>query len=748
MPFDFPKSLIRIRTLPNFQLPQNTTRIFLLAAVTLLLLLTQSITFAGSGTWLLNPGSADWNTATNWSSGTVPNAATDTATFATSNTTSVGISADTTVAGITFNSGASAFTITVEGNKDLFFQGTGITNNSGVTQNFIAANVGGLAGDIFFESASSTAGSMTHFTDTGSSTMGSINSGTFFDGASSTAGSATFVQTGGTATNGFGGFVQFEGASSTGGTGTFINQAGTLGGGGGFTEFDGDGTMAGAATAASATITNDGGATSGAEGLTIFATFSTAASATITNTGGTGSGADGGLTDFFNSSTAGSSSITNNAGTVSGAIGGLTDFTDTSTAGSATITNNGGTTSGAGGGETLFESSGAGASTAGSATLIANGGSGGGGGGFIVFTGSSTGGTSTVKVFGNGYLDIHLHNAPGVTIGSLEGSGNAFLGNRNLTVGSNNNSTTFSGVIQDGAPGGGGLTGGSLTKTGTGTFTLSGANTYTGATTISGGTLQLGNGGTTGTLSTSSTITNNANFTINRSNAVVQGTDFSGSAIGGTGSFTQAGSGTTTLTAANTYAGATTVNAGTLLINGSTSSSSAVTVNNSGSTLGGTGTIGGTVTVNSGANLSPGTSPGILNTGSVTLNSGSNFRIDINGPNVGTQYDQLNVTGTVTLNSGNLVLTIGGTLTVGEQFIIINNDLTDAVTGMFAQGSSISSGGHLFSIDYAGGTDGNDVVLTVEPVPEPSTWVAGALAFAAIPYMQRRRFTRLLKRAT
>src|SRR4029077_9917227 len=118
---------------------------------------------------------------------------------------------------------------------------------------------------------------------------------------------------------------------------------------------------------------------------------------------------------------------------------------------------------------------------------------------------------------------------------------------------------------------------------------------------------------------------------------------------------------------------------------------------------------------------------------------GSNFRIDINGPNVGTQYDQLNVTGTVTLNSGNLVLTIGGTLTIGEQFIIINNDLTDAVTGMFAQGSSISSGGHLFSIDYAGGTDGNDVVLTVEPVPEPSTWVAGALAFAAIPYMQRRR---------
>jgi hypothetical protein len=177
-----------------------------------------------------------------------------------------------------------------------------------------------------------------------------------------------------------------------------------------------------------------------------------------------------------------------------------------------------------------------------------------------------------------------------------------------------------------------------------------------------------------------------------------------------------------------------------------------VTVNDSGTViggtlLGGTGTISGSVTVDSGANLSPGTSPGILNTGSVTLNSGSNLLIDINGPTVGTQYDQLNVAGTVTLNSGNLVLTIGGTLTVGEQFTIINNDLSDFVAGIFAQGSSISSGGHTFSIDYAGG-DGNDVVLTATAVvPEPSTWVAGALAVAFVAYTQRRRFTQLLRKA-
>ena len=110
-----------------------------------------------------------------------------------------------------------------------------------------------------------------------------------------------------------------------------------------------------------------------------------------------------------------------------------------------------------------------------------------------------------------------------------------------------------------------------LTKSSAGALTLSGANTYTGATTISAGSLQLGNGGTTGSLSSASAsaITNNGNLTINRSNAVTQGTDFSAAAISGNGSFTQAGAGTTTLTAANTYTGATTISAGTLKLKAS-----------------------------------------------------------------------------------------------------------------------------------------------------------------------------------
>src|SRR5438105_14411440 len=54
-----------------------------------------------------------------------------------------------------------------------------------------------------------------------------------------------------------------------------------------------------------------------------------------------------------------------------------------------------------------------------------------------------------------------------------------------FTIGGNNISGTFSGVIQNTA---GTL---SLTKTGTGTLTLSGANTFGGAATINAGTLSV-----------------------------------------------------------------------------------------------------------------------------------------------------------------------------------------------------------------------------------------------------------------
>ncbi len=165
------------------------------------------------------------------------------------------------------------------------------------------------------------------------------------------------------------------------------------------------------------------------------------------------------------------------------------------TAGDATFINDGATASGGIAGETLFQDTG----DAGNATLIANGGSGGGDGGSIQFATASTGGTARVEVFGNGNLDISGHNAPGLTTGSIQGPGAVFLGANELTVGTNNLGTTFSGLIQDGGSSGG--MGGSLTKVGTGKLTLTKSNTYTGGTTITKGTLLVANrsGSATGT---------------------------------------------------------------------------------------------------------------------------------------------------------------------------------------------------------------------------------------------------------
>jgi hypothetical protein len=46
---------------------------------------------AGSATWKLDPTSNDWNTAANWTPETVPDEATDVATFGASNVTSISV---------------------------------------------------------------------------------------------------------------------------------------------------------------------------------------------------------------------------------------------------------------------------------------------------------------------------------------------------------------------------------------------------------------------------------------------------------------------------------------------------------------------------------------------------------------------------------------------------------------------------------------------------------------------------------
>ena len=144
-------------------------------------------------------------------------------------------------------------------------------------------------------------------------------------------------------------------------------------------------------------------------------------------------------------------------------------FLSTSSAGNLAITLNGGT------GHFFGNSTGA------NATITANAAS------TWFVENSGSGGQARFIVNAGGAFDISPLAISGTTAGSIEGAGSVRLGSKQLTVGSNNLSTTVSGVIADGGRNGG--TGGSLVKVGTGTLTLTGANTFTGGATVNAGGL-------------------------------------------------------------------------------------------------------------------------------------------------------------------------------------------------------------------------------------------------------------------
>ncbi|QFI77384.1 autotransporter domain-containing protein [Bradyrhizobium betae] len=152
---------------------------------------------------------------------------------------------------------------------------------------------------------------------------------------------------------------------------------------------------------------------------------------------------------------------------------------------------------------------------------------------------------------------------------------------------------------------------GQLLQQGAGTLVLTANNSYSGGTTISSGILQLGNGGTSGSIS--GNVVDNSLLAFARSDAFT----FSG-LISGTGTVQQAGPGTTTFSAANTYGGGTFVTGGTLSFSGGGTlgaATGATTVS-----TGGTLDLAGTTQTQAAVNLAG----GLIKNGSLNATISSN----------------------------------------------------------------------------------------------------------------------------
>jgi fibronectin-binding autotransporter adhesin len=448
--------------------------------------------------WRSAPGTASWNTATNWadtqggtSGGVVPNGTTINAVFDTSTQTSLTFTAGSfTVSSIVFNAGSPAYTFTFGSGRVLSLSGAGVVNNSVTTKPIFTLNSG--------------------------STLN-------FNGASSAA-NATL--------NANSALLNFNGTASAGNATVNINTDSTA-------------SFNDTSSAGNATVNVNSG------GLLYFNGTSSAGNATFSYT----TPIQSGEIWFQGNSTAGNATI---------AVGKQSIFTDNAKAGNATFTIAANSSIDFGGN-----------TSAENATFTLSGAQ-----SILYFNGASTGGTAVVNAGASSSVVFSGLTSSGITLGSIAGAGNFYLGDKTLTVGSKNLSTEVSGSLL-GAFSFPFTTGGSLIKVGTGTLTLSGANTYSGSTVVQGGTLLVAHSdalaGSTlnynngdglvsfGTLTRVNLggLTGNHNLTLANPNgdattltvgANGDSTTYSG-VLSGAGVLVKAGTGTLTLSGLNTQAG-------------------------------------------------------------------------------------------------------------------------------------------------------------------------------------------------
>ena len=290
-------------------------------------------------------------------------------------------------------------------------------------------------------------------------------------------------------------------------------------------------------------------------------------------------------------------------------------------------------------------------------------------------------GTATVTGAGSAWvnsLDLYVGNAG---TGSLAVSNGGTVSNANGYVGYD---TGSQGTVTVTGPGSAWNTSASLTigVSGTGTLTVAeGATVHAGTVHVasqagSRGTLNIGAAAgspaaAAGTLDAAS-VTFGAgigtiNFNHTSANYVF------GSTMTGNGSVNVL-SGTTILTAANSYTGPTTVDGATLIVNGSIASSP-LTVDGGG-LVGGAGFLGAT-TIGAGT-LSPGNSIGTITVqGNLVLSAASTYLVEI----APTSADRTDVTGAAQLAGALRVVAAPGTYAPGTTYTILT--ATGGIAGTF-----------------------------------------------------------------
>lgn len=298
------------------------------------------------------------------------------------------------------------------------------------------------------------------------------------------------------------------------------------------------------------------------------------------------------------------------------------------------------------------------------------------------------------------------------------------LNNRVLTLTGTGASGSISGNISG--------IGGSIVKTGTGTWTLSGTNSYTGTTSFDGGVLSiaasnnLGTGALSfdgGTLQT----TNAGAITINRPISFDAGygtidvsnaggnTTLSGQ-LSGAGGFTKTGDGTLTITgtAANTFAGVTTVLDGTLALNGGGgAANNALIVGNI--------VVGDNVNSAGTANLTIGSTGQISNSSTVTVNSSGIFAVQT----------ALEEVGVWDVRGGTITSSGAGQIWVGSGGVVSSGN----VQGTISASTNLANG--LAQFNIGNGSQAVDLRVTgvisdSEGTQNPLTKIGtGTLEFAA-----------------